>query len=460
MNVFRIIHQQTLAATSDNRITETGPEVYFQISHQAIAEGWFKKSFPGRLSGDLAVLIALGLHARPLKGNDLALMIELGQATPADEGRLYARVSDVGLADILNAHRERIRESTERLARVGLLTILSLPDKFRDSRGAFSGNHAYLLSGQNRIVSQVIERPVVRAGLSSTDDCSRAGLSGTVALTKVGRRAGLADTKLIPVALTPAGAGGPQDGPAVVSPSTPETGNEANRPTPDVSGNGQRDHRAETAAEGTSEGNSPQAQLDRLNAVLGHAQTAMAFEGLVSNIETRVGLTTAGFHAAALSLMPLPERRRRVLDDVRRMQARPDLTPAQRRSKVHAILAQNIGVTLGLGLNPDSSLRSVPVKADYAAIGGLVSAYGAEMVWQTACEVAGAAIEGDSLDYLRAALRRKQERITNGHEHPKHTGYGAGAAPGGLTGDDYIRGAIETGVMTVEQAQRDYGYTG
>ncbi len=462
MNIFRIIHQQTLAANSDNLITETGPEVFFQISHQAVAEGWFKKSFPGRLSGDLAVLIAIGLHTRPLKGDDLKLMMKLGLATSEDEGRLYARVSDVGLADILGAHRERIRESTERLAEAQLLTILLLPEKFRDSRGAFSGNHAYLLSGQNRIVSQVIERPVIRAGLSSTVNHSRAGLSGTGAWTKVEHRAGSADTKVLPLAITPAAAGGPPDGPAAASPSALDAGDRANRLTPEASGNGQGGHRAETTAGVASEVNSHQKQLDRLNAALDNAQTLTSFEALAENVETRVGLTAIGFNTASLGLMPLPERRRRVLDDLRRMQARSDLTPSQRKSKMHAILAQNIGVTLGLGLEPNGRLRIAPVKSDYAAISGLVSEHGAEHVWATACEIAGAVIEGDPLDYLRAALAHKRERNTigrasGGNSKKQQGAYGAGADLSGLTSDDYVESLIEGGVMTREQAEHEHG---
>ncbi len=101
----------------------------------------------------------------------------------------------------------------------------------------------------------------------------------------------------------------------------------------------------------------------------------------------------------------LPERRRRVLDDLRRMQGRADLKAAKRKSNINAILAKNIGGIIGLGLEPDGRLRILPQPADYAAIGALVNEHSAETVWFTACEIAGATIEGDPLDYLRAALR-------------------------------------------------------
>jgi hypothetical protein len=227
---------------------------------------------------------------------------------------------------------------------------------------------------------------------------------------------------------------------------------------PEASGHGQHASRAETEAEVALESNSAQAQLDRLNAALGNDQTLTAFEAWVEHVETRVGLSAVGFNAASLGLMPLPERRRRVLDDLRRMQARDDLTPSQRKSKVHAILAQNIGVTLGLGLEPNGRLRIAPVKADYAAIGGLVREHGAENVWQTACEIAGAVIEGDPLDYLRAALAHKRERAKNsGSGKQPQRGYGAGADLSGLTGDDYVESLIEGGVMTREQAEHEHG---
>jgi hypothetical protein len=166
-----------------------------------------------------------------------------------------------------------------------------------------------------------------------------------------------------------------------------------------------------------------------------------------------LGLTEAGLRLAALTICPLPERRRRVLDDMRRMQARADLKLSRRKNMVNAILAQNIGVTLGLGLNPDGSLRAVPGQSDYAAVGGLVGEYGAEAVWMTTCEIAGAAIEGDPLDYLRAALTRKQKR---GNDRKGKIRYGAGADLGDLTTSDYVRDLVADGAITAEQA-RGYG---
>ena len=125
--------------------------------------------------------------------------------------------------------------------------------------------------------------------------------------------------------------------------------------------------------------------------------------------------------AARLAFAPLPDRRRRVLDDLRRMQGRADLKPSIRKRNVIGILTQNIGVTLGLGLAAEGSLRTLADRADYTAIGGLVADYGAEAVWLVACEIAGQRFEGDPIEYLRAALRNKRERERGaGGARPAH----------------------------------------
>ena len=116
-----------------------------------------------------------------------------------------------------------------------------------------------------------------------------------------------------------------------------------------------------------------------------------ALTNLFDEIGLRFGLTSAGLRAAWLSLTPLPERRRRVLSDMRRMQGRTDLSERERQRKIRAIITQNIGVTLGLGLKANGTLRVVADKNDYNLIGGLVNEYGAEVVWQTACAIAGQA---------------------------------------------------------------------
>jgi hypothetical protein len=88
---------------------------------------------------------------------------------------------------------------------------------------------------------------------------------------------------------------------------------------------------------------------------------------------------------------PLPERRRRVLADLRRFDG-------DRRTEI-AIVTQNVGAILGLGLTEAGALRTQPEKADYARIGALVKDYGGpQVVWKTACKAASQPIGGDPLD--------------------------------------------------------------
>jgi len=109
-------------------------------------------------------------------------------ATEADEGRLYARVTDVGLADELGCGRDTVKNAAQRLAGKELIRICELPDDFRDSKGQFSGTKAFLISGiPSNYVSKAITQGngggTHRDGLSSTGDkveTHRAGLSSTI----------------------------------------------------------------------------------------------------------------------------------------------------------------------------------------------------------------------------------------------------------------------------------------
>ncbi len=445
-NVFSIVYTHTIAGRADNTRIEQAPTVSFQISKDAIASGWFKSNFPGHKRGDFAVLVAIGLHARPLDDQDLAILKKLGLAADEEKGRLYARVTDVGLADILGADRERIRDAATRLANVGLMRILRLPDNYADSRGRFAGDRAYLLDGD--VLNQISDR----AAFGRAAEEVRAAFSRTVSPQNAPDRAALRRTKILPSASTSGVPDGPLRGPSW-SPSAPEVENRASVLANNSSGNSRDAHRAEAAAEAAIEDNRLQSHLDSFLNAIAKPKVAHAFTEWVGVIARCLGLTEAGLRSAALAMCPLPDRRRRVLDDVRRMQARADLKLSRRKNRVNAILAQNIGVTLGLGLNPDGSLRAVPSQSDYAAVGGLVGEYGAEAVWITACEIAGAAIEGDPLDYLRAALARRQNR---GRDRKGEIRYGAGADIGDLTAGDYVRDLVADGAITAEQARR-YG---
>lgn len=61
------------------------------ITSDAIASGWFREHFSGRFKSDFLVLIAIAMHARPLDGDDLELLVSLHMATPEDRFCLYAR---------------------------------------------------------------------------------------------------------------------------------------------------------------------------------------------------------------------------------------------------------------------------------------------------------------------------------------------------------------------------------
>ncbi len=192
-------------------------------------------------------------------------------------------------------------------------------------------------------------------------------------------------------------------------PPEPAAGHAVDRLTPD--GTGQR-HDASgeaTPSDPESTRHSAVDLADRLRFMY-ESGLQSALTNLFDEIGLRFGLTSAGLRAAWLSLTPLPERRRRVLSDMRRMQGRMDLSERERQRKIRAIVTQNIGVTIGLGLKANGTLRVVADKHDYNLIGGLVNEYGAEVVWQTACSIAGQPIEGDPLDYLRATLIHQHER--------------------------------------------------
>jgi len=425
MTVFQIIYTQTIVGNADNHLAETRPEVYFQIGYPAIEDGWLRQ-FQRRWA-DLGVLIALGLHARPLLGDDLDLMIRLGLATASDRGRLYARITDLGLSEVTGIDRkDGIPVCTERLSQAHLMRRLSLPADFRDSRGRFDGQAAYLLLGS------VVSQSDYRGGLPPMVGNHRGGLSPTVTGKTGLHRGGLPPIKNITMSSTLSqGESGANRAPADLDVSG-ETGlvldgaNEADEPTSAASGNGSDVNHAGAA---TGPAADPQAYRllraiwGRLDRAVGDVKSLNAFRGLLEDLEGKLGFTEAGFRAARLGFEPLPDRRRRVLDDLRRMLGRSDLSPSQRKRNLIGILTQNIGVTLGLGLLPDGHLRALADKPDYTVIGGLIDESGAEVVWLAACEIAGRAFEGDPIAYLRATLRNKRERERSAGQS------GAGSTP-------------------------------
>jgi hypothetical protein len=150
--VIQFEYQQSLAWDSDCPRWSEKLQASVHLTDAALTSGWLREHFSGRHGGanDFLVLIAIFMHARPLRGADLDYMVGLGMATLQDEGRLYARVTDLGLSDELGMHRTTIAASAERLEQSGFIDIAEVPEEveYRDSKGRFAGSKVYLLSGQ------------------------------------------------------------------------------------------------------------------------------------------------------------------------------------------------------------------------------------------------------------------------------------------------------------------------
>lgn len=159
--VIQFEYQQSLAHESDKNGWSDDLTISVRILSEAITSSWYRDKFSSR-GNDFVILIAIAMHSRPLKGEDLELFVRLGMATPADEGRLYARVSDIGLAAELGMSRDTIARATARLAEEQSISILTIPEEvisFRDSHGQFSGSKVYVLAGdlQNRFLDKTIQ---------------------------------------------------------------------------------------------------------------------------------------------------------------------------------------------------------------------------------------------------------------------------------------------------------------
>jgi hypothetical protein len=437
MRHFRIVYEQSLNIDEHNQVTEVRPWTRIELGFDAIQTGWFGGFGPNWI--DLAVLQVIGLHARPLQGEDFNLLRDLGLVGPDDLNRLYARITDEAVADILGCDRKWAGKCASRLDGKGLLRVLSLPKQFRDSRGQFSGNDAYLLAGQ------VLVQSDVDRGYS----VPTAGFDRGYSIPTVGRISGHNDarrgysvpTKYINKLSTLSnGESGSRGDPAAESSASgtvlaSDSENAGDLPTLDLSDNATGTDRAGRAAlAASSEANRSRGTIwQRLDAALGDDKTATAFEAVLAEIESTLGFNDIGLRAARRAFEPLPERRRRVLDDLRRMHGNQSLKPHVRQRNVVGILTQNIGITLGLGLQANGSLRVLADRDDYTVIGGLVKEFGAELVWNVACVIAGQGFEGDPVEYLRGALRTKRERDKAG---PSASGRPRG--PSGLGSFDDI----------------------
>jgi hypothetical protein len=168
--VLQFEYQQCLVQDSNRPGWSEDVTVSVRLLSQAISTGWYRTCFASR-GNDLIILLAITMHARPLHGDDLKMLINLHMATSDDEGRLYARVSDVAMADELGMSRMTIARATRRLAAQKSISIVEIPEQvivFRDSHGRFNGSKVYLIAGE--IQNQFIDKSIDRA--SRVTKCS------------------------------------------------------------------------------------------------------------------------------------------------------------------------------------------------------------------------------------------------------------------------------------------------
>ena len=185
--VLQFEYQQSLIQDSDHSGWSENVTVSVRLHSEAITSGWYRTQFAGR-GNDFVILLAIAMHARPLKGDDLKMLVNLHMATLEDEGRLYARVSDVALADELGMSRMTIARAERRLAVDKSIFIMEIPEKlsaFRDLHGRFNGNKVYLIAGdiQSRFLEkgiQKVDHAANRSTVDSADNTHRAAKSGSV----------------------------------------------------------------------------------------------------------------------------------------------------------------------------------------------------------------------------------------------------------------------------------------
>lgn len=206
--VVQIEHTQLLELDTEHvyservvtRVIETG---------DALTSGWLRSNF-SKNPVDYLILHGILHHTRPLAGKDYEQLLALKLVTPEDKGRLYARITDIGLADILGPHRTTIAAAAQRLADKGLIRIAQIPEAIlrrgglRDSHGKFEGNCVYLIAGdfgsvlskETKMRQAVLGEVVHHVGLADTGIQDGAG---GVSQTDTDRlpansRVGLADT--------------------------------------------------------------------------------------------------------------------------------------------------------------------------------------------------------------------------------------------------------------------------
>jgi len=151
--VFSIRRTHSLDAQANGKLRE-GRDIEVALNYDALRTGWLARFASHRQGkGALAVLLAIALHCRSLAGADFEQLQELGLVADDDEGRLFCRVTDVGLADELGTSRKAVARAVDWLNEEQIIHVLEIPtsarDKegfYRDSKGRFKGDAIYLLA--------------------------------------------------------------------------------------------------------------------------------------------------------------------------------------------------------------------------------------------------------------------------------------------------------------------------
>ncbi len=160
-DILTIEYQQVLRYNSDQRGWSEALDISVRLHAEALTSGWLRDQFTGR-SGPLEfmVLMTITLHTQPLTGKMLQQLLRLGIARPADEGRMFSMVTDLGLGEELGVNRHTVDEVTRRLADRQLLDIWTLPASLRN-QGRFANTKIYVLSGtvQQAFVKEITPKP-------------------------------------------------------------------------------------------------------------------------------------------------------------------------------------------------------------------------------------------------------------------------------------------------------------
>ena len=199
-DILTIEYQQVLRYNSDQRGWSEALDISVRLHAEALTSGWLRDQFTGR-SGPLEfmVLMTITLHTQPLTGKMLQQLLRLGIARPADEGRMFSMVTDLGLGEELGVNRHTVDGVTRRLADRQLLDIWTLPASLRN-QGRFANTKIYVLSGsvQRAFVKEITPKPHL---IGETDD--HRGRSTATVESGINHRGGSTATVKPPISPAP-----------------------------------------------------------------------------------------------------------------------------------------------------------------------------------------------------------------------------------------------------------------